>query len=104
LAQLTVQSDGAINWESADVAGDTFDNKYERKVLIKNDDASAKDITLTAQKPCQLGVLHDHEVTVGAGETLLMADLPIKFYNDENGMAELNYSDVTSLSVAVLDV
>lgn len=104
MAELTIQREGVIDWETADVAGDTFDNKYERKVFIKNDGASAIDITLVAQKPCQLGVLHDHEVTVGAGETLVLPELPEKFYNDENGVATLNYSDATDLFVAILDV
>jgi hypothetical protein len=101
--ELTVQNEGTVTFESASTDGDKFNNKVKRKVLVKNDGASPVDVTVVAQEPCQLGELHDEVITVPAGDTAILPELQDKFYTDDLGFTHLDYSDKTSLTVAVID-
>lgn len=101
--ELTIQDSGTLTFESASAGGDYFNNNGNRKIILKNDDSSAKTITFIAQEPCNQGHLHDKEVDVPAGEEHLVDNIPTNFYNDENGDVQMTYSSETSLTIAVIN-
>ena len=102
MALLTVQDNGGLVFSAADTLGDSFVNNVKRKILFKNEDASAKTVTITAQNECSQGFLHDITIAVPAGETFLQDTIESKYYNDENSKIQMTYSDVTALSVAII--
>lgn len=113
MADLTVQdlSDedgGAISFANAAAGGDKFVWDSRAFVVLRNNDASAKTVTVnaayTAVKDDRYGELTRSNIvlSIAAGATAIIPPLPIPFRNaaDANKVS-LTYDAVTSLSVAV---
>lgn len=95
---------------AANGGGDAFLNNGHALLMIKNDDASAKTVTVTAQvttdTDARLGKLTkaNRQISVPAGEIRLMGPFPPAAFNDAAGKIQVTYSAVTSVTVAVLRV
>lgn len=106
MAKLNIQLEGVLNFVPADINGDYFNNKAKRKIVIWNQGMEPVDVTVVAQKECQLGHLHDRTFTVGADESFLIPELNDQFYVDEEGNTYLEYTtagDISLIGVAVVD-
>ena len=93
-----------ITQAAADVAGDDFVTTGAEAVLIEN--GSASPITVTVVTPATVDGLAvaDREIIIPAGEMHLCGPWPRGVYGDANHKVSLTYSDVTSLTVAVLRI
>ena len=115
MADLTIQDmsdeDGAaIAFAAADVAGDKYVWNSRSAIIVKNDDASAKQVTITpavttANDPNLGEVTRDNIVlSVAAGEVAAFPAPPPAFRDRADGnKVSLTYDAVTSLSVAIVD-
>ena len=106
MAELSVQkitSDGITpTYSACDAAGDTFVNDGDTFIYVKNGDTVDHIVTVTAERKCNFGFLHDLSVTIPAGgEKIIGPFLPDRF-NTEAEKAVLSYDAVTSMTIAVL--
>jgi hypothetical protein len=105
MAQLTVQSivgtGLAPSFAAAAAGGDSFLNDGKTFLEVKNASGSSITVTITAQNPCNQGQLHNLAVSVPAttGDRMIGLLLP-SIFNDANGLVQVTYSAVTSLTVA----
>lgn len=109
MATLTVVA--AIRGVGVDLAGaacagggDAFANDGKTLAIIKN--ASGGDITVTfvTQATSDGQAVADLAVVVAAGATRSIGPFPPGIYNDVNGLVQMTYSGVTSLTAKVLSV
>lgn len=95
----------AIAFSAATVSGDTVPDNPNGGVLVKNDDVSAKTVTVVVPGNTRFGQAEpDVAVTVAAGETRLIGPLPSELADPTDGLVHLTYSAVTSLSVAAVSI
>ncbi len=110
MALLTVQQilrAGALKVAlvAADVDGDKFFNDGKTIVEITNADVSTTTITVKAPRDTNLGMDQDETVSVPASETRLFGPFELSAFNtDVLNEVELEYTSVTSLTLAVLSV
>lgn len=110
MATLTVQEskyDTPVNpnYVAADAGGDEFDNNGNMLLLVKNGDASDKNVTINSQKNCNFGFDHDSGPhTVPAGEERTIGPFNSARFNNSSGRVEVSYDDVTSVTVAVIEL
>jgi len=108
MAVLTLQkvSHAGLNpsYVAAEAAGDEFEAGGNRFIHVKNGGASQITVTVKSQKACDQGFTHDLTVDVPAGEERLIGSFdPARFANSA-GRVQVTYSDVTSVTVAALEV
>lgn len=108
MALLTVQNISLTGltptFTAADSLGDEFPNDGNAFLVVKNDGASDITVTIDSQKPCSYGYDHDITVTVPAGGEKWIGPFPQSRFNDTSGRVQVSYSDVTSVTVAVVEV
>ena len=56
-------------------------------------------VTIASQRACDQGSTHNAAVVVTAGEERFIGPFDPARYNDSNGMTQLTYSGVTSLTI-----
>lgn len=106
---LTDEDGGAVTFTAASAGGDQFVWSSVHFVMIKNDDASAKQVTIpaatTSFDDSTRGELtrSDIVLSVAAGAVAIIPPLPSPFRDTADGnKVSLTYDAVTSLSVAVV--
>lgn len=103
---LTIQKSTTSGLEvvftAASGAGDSFTNDGKTMLRVKNADVSDKTITIVSPIACNQGFTHDVSVVVTAGEERDIGLFPRNRFNDENGKVIVTYSDVTSVTIAVI--
>lgn len=110
MATLTVQqidqTGDALNFVAADAGGDEFDNSSGRVLVIfRNDDASPHTATIASPGQCSQGFNHPVDITIGSGGEEQLAGFFFKGrFNDGNDLVQISYDDVTSVSVAVVQI
>lgn len=111
MATITIQtySEAGIDptYTAAAGGGDQFANTGKEIILIKNADATSKTVTITAQttsgtSPLGAVTKSDASIAVAAGSTAIIGPFPKPAFNDSNNFAQITYSAVTSLSIAVM--
>lgn len=108
VAQSIVEAGLEASYSAAAGAGDDFINTGREMIHIKNADASDTTITVTAQKSSTtkkgFGAVakSDSVVVVTAGEERFIGPFPTTAFNDGNGKAQVTYSSVTSLTLAIV--
>jgi hypothetical protein len=105
MAELSVQEitiDGTVvTFAAAAGGGDTFPNTGKEILVVKNDSASSITVTIDSQAECSFGFDHDPVITVGAGVSREIGPFKPQRYNDADGMVNVSYSAVTTVTVAV---
>jgi len=108
LAVLTVQkiSHAGLNpnFVAADVGGDEFANGGRTMLYVKNEGASQITVTIDSAKPCNYGFDHDLTVDIPAGEDRIVGPFDPSRFNNSSARVAVTYSDVTSVTVAALEV
>lgn len=89
---------------AADVAGDKFENKGNAFLIINNASAAAITVTIDSVKKCSQGFDHDLSISIAAGTEEKIGKFSTERFNDENDLISVNYSDVTSVTVGVMEV
>lgn len=108
MAVLTVQ-DVTVSgltpaYAAASAGGDTFVNNGRIMLHIKNGGASPITVTIVSAKTCNFGFQHDITVTINASSEKMIGPFPPERFNNDSGMVQVNYSAVTSVTVAALEV
>ena len=99
----TISRDGLNpTYASAASGGDAFVNTGVEFIHIKNGDVSAKTLTIVTQATVDSQAVADRTVSIPAGEERLVGPFPGSTYNDSDVKVQLTYSDVTSVTIAVL--
>ncbi len=107
-AQDSTDSGADLTFLSASGGGDQFLNASNTLLIVKNDDASSKDVTVTAQSTSVntpgygTTTKADTVHTVAAGAVAIIGTFGSRAFNDSDGFIQVTYSAVTSLTVAVL--
>jgi len=108
MAVLTVQritQDGVTpSFVSADVGGDEFANGGRTFFYVKNGGASQITVTVDSVKQCNFGFDHDLTVDIPAGEERIIGPFDPGRFNNSSARVAVSYSDVTSVTVAALEV
>jgi hypothetical protein len=108
----SVDEDGlAATYNSAAAGGDQFANNGEIVLHIKNTNASARTVTVTAQntsvsKP-GMGSLTKANASVSVPGTTgerFLGPFPTDAFNDSSGNCQITYTAETGVTVAVLKV
>jgi len=109
MADLTTQELNAENaaptLTSASSGGDTYENRRDAMLLVKNGDTAAKTVTLASQVEAAPGVSPaDHDVTVPAGDVALVSLQGNGRFSDVDGRVQVSYSATTSVEVAAVSL
>ncbi|HLC04821.1 MAG TPA: hypothetical protein VJK02_17435 [Anaerolineales bacterium] len=104
MATLTVQQIAKTGLVYALTAaaggGDAFLNEGVRTFFhVKNADGTATTVTFVTQKTVEGLAVADLAVSVTNGTEQLVGPFPADVYNDANGLVQVTYSKVTSLTV-----
>lgn len=114
MADLTVQNltdedGGAITFAAASVGGDKYVWDSRASIVIKNDDAAAKTVTLT---PAYTTISDERygeltrspiDMSVAAGAVAVIPAPSVAFRNAaDSSKVAITYSAVTDLSIAVI--
>ncbi|MCL5291278.1 MAG: hypothetical protein M1548_01945 [Actinobacteria bacterium] len=106
MAQLNPQSMQASGLSPTYVAaaggGDSFANDGNTFFHVKNGGAGAIDVTIASAKTCNQGGTHALVVNVPAGQERMIGRLSADRFNDANGLVQVTYSGVTSVTVAAV--
>lgn len=90
---------------AADVAGDTWANSGQEFVVIKNGSGAGITVTLNIRPTAidgTLGTVTDPTVAIAAGATRIIGPFPPGLYNDAQGLAQVLYSAVTTVTMTVI--
>lgn len=110
MAQLTVQNvvrAGLVpSYAAAAAGGDSFKNEPLTILHVKNGSAAAITVTVTSQtKNVPEGTTKTNlTVNVAAGSEAMIGPFSRSAFNDSNGLVQVTYSAVTSVTVAAVRV
>lgn len=100
-----VKAGVADNLVAAAGGGDSWRNTGNEFLEVLNGGAGSINVTIAAQKACSdfgvSNVAHDIVVAVAAGARKKIGPVDPKVYNDANGLAQVAYSGVVTVSVQV---
>ena len=100
MAELTVYGKGQNPvFVAASSGGDTFKNSSPTKLVIKNDDATAKTLTVTAQSRCIHRFLDDQTETIPASSLAEVSVFEASRFNSATQQVSISFSAVTGLEV-----
>lgn len=89
---------------AAAVGGDQFANNGKTHLEIANGSGAPITVTVPRTKACDQGSLHPVTNSVAAGVTDTMGPFPVDLHNDANGMCQITYSGVTTLTIGAFSV
>lgn len=89
---------------SAAGGGDAFLNTGHEILLVTNGDSGSHSATVALQRTLDGQAGTARSVAVAAGKTEAIGPFPPGLYNDTNGLVQISYSAVTSVTVKVLKV
>jgi len=108
MAVLTVQDVTAAGitpvYVAASADGDSFPNNGRVMLHVKNEGTADIGVTVVSAKTCNFGFQHDIVVSVPAGGEKMIGPFSPERFNDDQGQVQVNYSDVTSVTVAALEI
>ena len=108
MAELSVQTmtiDGIVpSYGAAASGGDTFANDGKTFLHVKNGGGSSINVTLSSQvtNPPAGTAATNKVIAVAAGAEKMIGPLPANGWNDANGQVHVNYSAVTSVTLAAV--
>ncbi len=85
----------------ADGAGDTFKNVEPTELIIANDAAVARTLTVVAQSRCRFRFLDDLVKTIPPQAIASVRPFKSAQFNDAAGLVHFSFDNVTGVQVAV---
>lgn len=105
MATLSVQDINTagvtLSFAAAAGGGDQFSNDGKTLLYVKNGGGGSINVTIASQRACDQGATHNTVVAVANGSEKTIGPFPPERYNDASGNAQVTYSGVTSVTVAV---
>lgn len=103
LSPLSVTRAGTtLATASAAGGGDSFLNTGTEMLYVANGGVGSITVTIAVQTTVDGQAVPGRTVTVSNGVTKLIGPFPTPNYNDANGLVQISYSGVTSVTVAVI--
>lgn len=107
MAAITVQSASptgtALSFVAASGGGDTLNVTNDVYLFVRNGDASSKTVTVVRAGNDAYGqAIPDIAVVVVAGATAVIGPIPPAFRDPGDGLVDVTYSAVTSVTVAAM--
>lgn len=106
MATLTVQLESALVGAPTSVAasagGDQWKNAGADVLYVSNSGGADVTVTVAGQGRCKHGFLDSQAIVAKAGEVTKTRPFPAYRFNDSNGNAQITYSAVTGVSIAVV--
>lgn len=107
MAALTVQrptiTSPAVTLAAAAGGGDTIKPGENTYLLVRNADASSKTVTVV-RAGTEYGQANPDVATVVLTLTTVLIPIPKEFRDSADGLVDITYSAVTSLTVAALEL
>src|SRR6266540_2006220 len=97
-----VRAGGVADGAAAAGGGDAFAHTGAELLVVKNGSVSSINVTLVTQATVEGNAVADPVVAVGAGVTKAIGPFPRYIFGDANGLVQVTYSAVTSVTVKVL--
>lgn len=91
-------------YASAAGGGDTMPTGERNFLHVKNGSGGAITVTVDSQLACDQGSDHDAVASVAAGQEEFIGPITPRRFNNSSGTADISYSGVTSLTVAVVRI
>lgn len=105
LATEAVSKSGLnATYAAANAGGDSFTPDRSTFLHVKNGDAASKTVTIATPATMAGLAIDDVAVTIPAGEDRFIGPFPPDLFADTDGLADITYSAVTSVTVAVIRV
>jgi hypothetical protein len=101
-AQQVTLAGTAVTMSSAAGGGDRVPVGPTNWVRVTNGSGSSVNVTVDSIKPCDQGFDHNLVVAVAAGATKDIGPLTPGRFQDTDGLAGVNYSLATSVTVAAV--
>lgn len=99
-AQQAVVAGVQLSYAAAAAGGDDFPNDGNTYVILRN--SSAGNVVTFAATGAEGGVdIGDLQVTVPAGESMLVGPFATHVFNDSSGQVAMTYDTEANLSIAV---
>ena len=84
--------------------GDSFANDGQEIIQVFNGDSGSHSVTVVTQAAPDGGAVTALTVAIAAGVTKTLGPFPTGVYNDTNGLVQITYTAVTSMTIKVLKV
>lgn len=105
LAVQAIDVDGITpSYAAANVDGNSVANTGDQFVHVKNGSASSVTVTIPTPAKVQGVDVADITVAVAAGAEAMIGPFPAGLFNQSGGVVYINYSAVTSVTVAAFKV
>lgn len=105
LPTQTPNTNGAVTVYTAAALTNTFVNNGRTLLLVKNGSGSSINATVITQiADIDGNVVPDKVIAIAAGAEKLIGPFPPGIYNDTTGVAEVDISVVTSITIACIQV
>lgn len=105
MAAITVQTaqvtGTALSLTAASGGGDTVKITGDTFLVVRNGDGTSKTVTVVRPGNDEFGLaIPDIAVAVAAGATTVIGPIPPSFRASDDGLVDITYSAVTSVTVA----
>ena len=97
--QITTAGVVPASLVSAAGGGDQFPNNGKTFFDVANGGGGSIMVTIASQVACSQGSTHNTTVSVAASATKRIGPFDVSRYNDGNGMVQVSYSGVSSVTV-----
>jgi hypothetical protein len=108
MAELSVQQVSltglSATYTAAATAGDDFLNSGKSILHVMNADSASTTVTVNSIENCNQGYDHNVVVAVPAGSEIFIGPFNRARFNGADGKADITYSSVADLTVAVVEV
>ena len=102
--QKTSQVGVSVTLQAAAGGGDSFPAAGNRVLRVNNASGASINVTVNSQKTCDQGFDHDLVVAVPAATTREIGPFDPTRFRDANGLVQVTYSAVASVTVACVEV
>lgn len=92
-----------VTMSNCDVAGDKFTPGDTTFIIVQNDNASPRTVTVNSVRPSDQGTDEDIVVAVASGDVVHIGPFPAnRFAGTSDGLVSVTYSAVTDLDIAAI--
>lgn len=88
--------------QAATAGGDAIYSDGHTAIHVINGGGSPINVTIVSQEPCDQGYTHSQVVAVGNGSNEWIGPFATDRFTDANGLVQISYSAVTSVTVEAL--
>jgi len=104
VAQSIVRAGLEPAYEACAALGDEFANTGDEFIHIKNGAVAAQTVTIETPATVDGLAVADRAVEIPASEDRMIGPFPASTYNDGEGLVQLTYDAVVTLTIAIITI